>query len=187
MCGCCRLAIVLISRRNRSAPITAASSGLSTLIATLRSCFRSWARYTVAIPPSPISRSTRQRSPTVVLRRSVCLTASRPTPSRHRIGERADRGPISTPAQRPPVQARNLPARSSANRIEPPLAVAERHERLQVRAREANHAIRRYRGQLGAFEPARVAAQWPILLVAAHPQRLAVGEQSQPHDVHQLF
>ena len=41
MWGCCRVAMVLISRRNRSAPITAASSGRRTLIATLRSCLRS--------------------------------------------------------------------------------------------------------------------------------------------------
>ena len=39
-------------------PTIAASSGLRTLRATFRSCFRSRARYTVAIPPSPISRST---------------------------------------------------------------------------------------------------------------------------------
>ena len=38
---------------------TAASSGRSTLIATLRSCFMSCARYTVAIPPCPSSRSIR--------------------------------------------------------------------------------------------------------------------------------
>ena len=44
MWGCCRLAVVLISDRNRSAPMTAASSGRSTLIATWRSCLRSWAR-----------------------------------------------------------------------------------------------------------------------------------------------
>src|SRR5574339_160359 len=47
MWGCWRLAVVLISVRNRSAPMTAASSGRSTLMATLRSCRRSWARYTV--------------------------------------------------------------------------------------------------------------------------------------------
>ena len=45
--------------RNRSAPITAASSGRRTLMATFRSCLRSWARYTVAMPPCPSSRSIR--------------------------------------------------------------------------------------------------------------------------------
>jgi hypothetical protein len=34
MCGCCRLAVVRISARKRSAPTTAASSGRSTLTAT---------------------------------------------------------------------------------------------------------------------------------------------------------
>ena len=38
------LAAISISRRNRSAPMAAASSGWSTLIATSRSCLRSWAR-----------------------------------------------------------------------------------------------------------------------------------------------
>ena len=45
-----------------SAPITAASPGRRSLRATLRSCRRSWARYTVAIPPAPISPSIRSRS-----------------------------------------------------------------------------------------------------------------------------
>ena len=44
MCGCCRLAVSLISARKRSAPITAASSGRSTLSATWRSWRTSWAR-----------------------------------------------------------------------------------------------------------------------------------------------
>ncbi len=37
----------------------AASSGCRTLSATGRSCWRSWARYTVAMPPRPSSRSSR--------------------------------------------------------------------------------------------------------------------------------
>ena len=41
MLGCCRLAATRISRRNRSAPSETDSSGRSTLMATLRSCFRS--------------------------------------------------------------------------------------------------------------------------------------------------
>ena len=41
MCGCCRVAVVRISARNRSAPMTAASSGWSTLSATWRSWRRS--------------------------------------------------------------------------------------------------------------------------------------------------
>ena len=39
-----QVGVVLISARKRSAPTTAASSGLSTLSATLRSCVRSSAR-----------------------------------------------------------------------------------------------------------------------------------------------
>ena len=54
ICGCFRFAVVLISVRNGSAPMTAAHSGLSTLIATFRSCLRSSARQTVAMPLSPI-------------------------------------------------------------------------------------------------------------------------------------
>jgi hypothetical protein len=38
---------------SRAPPITAASSGYSTLIARLQSCFRSCARYTTAVPPAP--------------------------------------------------------------------------------------------------------------------------------------
>jgi hypothetical protein len=45
--------------RNRSAPIKAASSGRSTLSATRRWWRRSSARYTIAIPPRPSSRSIR--------------------------------------------------------------------------------------------------------------------------------
>ena len=45
-------AAILISRRNRSAPIAAEISGRSTLRATLRSWRRSWARNTTAMPPS---------------------------------------------------------------------------------------------------------------------------------------
>ena len=44
MCGCCSAAVVVISWTNRSAPRTAASSGLRTLMATLRLCLRSSAR-----------------------------------------------------------------------------------------------------------------------------------------------
>jgi hypothetical protein len=50
---CCRLAVVLISTTNRSVPNAAASSGFRTLRATFRSCFKSWATYTVAMPPLP--------------------------------------------------------------------------------------------------------------------------------------
>src|SRR5687768_6116458 len=62
MCGCCSAAVVVISCTKRSAPNTAASSGLSTLSATFRLCLRSSARYTVAMPPAPSSRSMRYRS-----------------------------------------------------------------------------------------------------------------------------
>src|SRR5437764_1300063 len=71
MCGCWRLAVVVISARNRCAPITADSSGRSTLSATLRRCFRSSARYTVAIPPAPSSRSMRYRSARAAVNRST--------------------------------------------------------------------------------------------------------------------
>src|SRR2546426_394369 len=61
MWGCCSRAAISISRRNRSAPTAAASSGCSTLMATGRRCFRSSARNTVAMPPRPSSRSTVER------------------------------------------------------------------------------------------------------------------------------
>jgi hypothetical protein len=51
-----RLAVTLISERNRSPPSTAPRSRL-TLRATWRSWRRSRARYTGAMPPEPISRS----------------------------------------------------------------------------------------------------------------------------------
>ena len=41
MCGCCSAAVVVISCTNRSAPSTAASSGLSSLSATFRLCLMS--------------------------------------------------------------------------------------------------------------------------------------------------
>jgi hypothetical protein len=41
MCGCWRFAVVWISARKRSPPMTAASSGLRTLSATRRSCLTS--------------------------------------------------------------------------------------------------------------------------------------------------
>src|SRR5215208_7054074 len=60
MCGWCSRATVRISRRKRSPPPpTLATSGLSTLSATGRSCFRSRARNTLAIPPRPTCRSMR--------------------------------------------------------------------------------------------------------------------------------
>ena len=51
--GGCSVRPTSISRRKRSAPSEAASSGFSTLTATWRSFARSCARYTVAIPPCP--------------------------------------------------------------------------------------------------------------------------------------
>ena len=59
MWGCCRRAAILISWRNRSGPSEANSSPRSTLRATGRSCRRSCASHTVAIPPRPSSRSMR--------------------------------------------------------------------------------------------------------------------------------
>src|SRR5438132_585773 len=56
MWGWVRRAAMSISRRNRSFPRAAPRSGLSTLRATRRRCFRSSARYTVAMPPRPSSR-----------------------------------------------------------------------------------------------------------------------------------
>ena len=58
MWGCCSRAASRISRWKRSGPSEADSSGWSTLSATGRSCFRSWARKTVAMPPRPSSRSS---------------------------------------------------------------------------------------------------------------------------------
>src|SRR6267378_6909558 len=57
MCGWLSRATTLISRRNRSGPTDSANPGWSTLSATTRSCFVSWARHTIAIPPRPSSRS----------------------------------------------------------------------------------------------------------------------------------
>ena len=51
------VAITCISDMNRSTPRTAPSSGLRTLRATSRWCFRSRARYTTAMPPAPMRRS----------------------------------------------------------------------------------------------------------------------------------
>src|SRR5689334_9560537 len=97
--------------------------------------------------------------------------ALHPTLSRQGVVEHPERGPIGTPAQQPLVQPRKFRARSSADRIDPALAVATRSGRLPVRprTREANYAIRRRRGHFATFEPAGVAAPWAILLVAAHP------------------
>src|SRR2546428_9642331 len=63
MWGWVSRAAMSISRRNRSFPRAAPRSGLSTLRATRRRCFRSSARYTVAMPPRPVSRLTLHRSP----------------------------------------------------------------------------------------------------------------------------
>ena len=56
MFGCCRRAVVRISRWKRSGPRVAASSGCNTFIATFRSCLMSCTKYTVAIAPRPSSR-----------------------------------------------------------------------------------------------------------------------------------
>src|SRR2546430_2451401 len=69
-CGWVSRAAIAISRRNRSAPITAATSGRSTLIATWRLCRRSSATYTVAMPPRPRTRSILWRSPRAAERAS---------------------------------------------------------------------------------------------------------------------
>src|SRR6266849_1354317 len=70
ICGCWRCAVTRISLRNRSTPSTPASSGFSTLSATWRSCFRSRATKTVAIPPAPASRSMAYCSASAVVSRS---------------------------------------------------------------------------------------------------------------------
>src|SRR2546423_849029 len=62
MCGWCSCATISISRRNRSAPRARATTGCTTFTATSRECFRSWARYTVAIPPRPSCLTRRYRS-----------------------------------------------------------------------------------------------------------------------------
>src|SRR6266853_1983807 len=71
MWGWLSAAAVRASRLKRSTMPSPMSSraGASTLIATLRSRARSWARYTVAIPPRPSSAST-SYSPSVALRRA---------------------------------------------------------------------------------------------------------------------
>ena len=53
---CWSAAVSLISARNRSLPSDAPTCGRSTFSATSRSCLTSRARYTMAIPPRPISR-----------------------------------------------------------------------------------------------------------------------------------
>src|SRR2546425_214556 len=70
MWGWVSRAAMSISRRNRSFPRAAPRSGLSTLRATRRRCFRSSARYTVAMPPRPSSR--------LIVYRSASATWSRP-------------------------------------------------------------------------------------------------------------
>src|SRR5207237_916269 len=71
MWGWLSAAAVRASRLKRSTMPSPMSSraGASTLIATLRSRARSWARYTVAIPPRPSSART-SYSPSVALRRA---------------------------------------------------------------------------------------------------------------------
>src|SRR6266568_3041223 len=71
MWGWVSRAAMSISRRNRSFPRAAPRSGLSTLRATRRRCFRSSARYTVAMPPRPSSR--------LIVYRSASATWSRPS------------------------------------------------------------------------------------------------------------
>src|SRR5688572_13966704 len=61
MWGCWRPATMRISRRKRSEPIAADSSGRSIFTATGRSCRRSRARNTTDMPPSPSLRSIRYR------------------------------------------------------------------------------------------------------------------------------
>src|SRR5688500_12253675 len=61
MCGCWRLAVTVISSRNRSTAMPAASSARRIFNATGRPWRVSVARYTVADPPAPISRSIRYR------------------------------------------------------------------------------------------------------------------------------
>src|SRR5947208_986144 len=64
MCGWLSAAAVRASRLNRSAIPSPMRSraGSSTLIATLRSRARSWARYTVAMPPCPTSAGLGRRT-----------------------------------------------------------------------------------------------------------------------------
>src|ERR1051326_8523375 len=89
MWGWRRLAVVSISRRNRSGPRAAASSGRRTFTATLRWCLRSSARWTVAIPPWPSSRSIRYRSARAAARRTgTSPMSARPQLREHRRGAR---------------------------------------------------------------------------------------------------
>jgi len=77
----------------------------NTLSATSRSCFRSWARYTVAIPPAPISRSiayrsasaSRNGSGTVLAEVIVGPWPARPAKSTRRMATRRTR---TTPCRR---------------------------------------------------------------------------------------
>ena len=58
MFGWLSLEVTSTSRMNRSRKVGVETSGFMTLIATWRGGCRSWARYTRAMPPVPISRST---------------------------------------------------------------------------------------------------------------------------------
>src|SRR6266852_6033781 len=106
ICGCWRCAVTRISLRNRSTPSTTASSGFSTLSATWRSCFRSRATKTVAIPPAPTSRSMAYRSASAVVSRSNASDIGHE--DRARRGRRPDCLP---PARDRPERVR-LPGRS---------------------------------------------------------------------------
>ncbi len=71
MLGCCRLAEVRISRRNRSRDSPSAMSSRSTLTTTSRASDPSCARNTRDIPPPPISRSMRYACPSARCTRSA--------------------------------------------------------------------------------------------------------------------
>src|SRR5436309_9657647 len=107
MWGWVSRAAMSISRRNRSFPRAALRSRLSTLRATRRRCFRSSAKYTVAMPPRPSSR--------LMVYRSASATWSRPgTPLIQRKRYGGGRGAASLwprrAARTPYIDERSLKA-----------------------------------------------------------------------------
>src|SRR5918993_11633 len=81
MCGWCMRAAVSTSSSNRPGPTAAARSGRRTLIATWRWCFRSSARYTVAMPPAPISCCSRYLPASTAVSRSIVESTMPPVPT----------------------------------------------------------------------------------------------------------
>ena len=99
MCGCWSRAAVRISRWKRSGPRLLARSPCSTLRATGRSCRRSCARYTVAMPPRPAPLEA------VATRTSEAAESEKGLP--FGFSATASPGNITTPPYRPACPGRS--------------------------------------------------------------------------------